>query len=159
MNKIQIVPLQKHYQMEKNTIDNKIINFINEHHVLNLSTSVNNMPYCAHCFYVFDEELNRFIFTSDIETKHAQQIIENTSVAIGIALETTMVGQIRGIQIIGNAIPLDGKEEIIASKIYLKKFPFAILKKTKMWSVEINYFKYTDNRLGFGKKIIWSKND
>ena len=144
--------------MESKPIDSKIIEFINEHHVLTLSTSMNNTPYCAHCFYVFDEENMRLIFTSDIETNHAQQVEINSNVAVGIALETTMVGQIRGIQITGKAQSLEGKEEKLAFKIYLKKFPFAILKKTKMWSVEIEYFKFTDNRLGFGKKIIWTKN-
>ena len=66
--------------MENQPIDSKIIEFINEHHVLTLSTSVKNTPYCAHCFYVFDEENTRLIFTSDVKTNHAQQIVSNSNV-------------------------------------------------------------------------------
>jgi uncharacterized protein YhbP (UPF0306 family) len=25
----------------------------------------------------------------------------------------------------------------------------------KLWQIKVSYFKLTDNRLGFGKKIIW----
>ena len=43
--------------------------------------------------------------------------------------------------------------------VYLKKFPFAILKNTALWYIEPTFLKFTDNRLGFGKKIIWEKAD
>ena len=39
----------------------------------------------------------------------------------------------------------------------LKKFPYAVLMKTTLWILEIEYIKMTDNRLGFGKKLIWEK--
>jgi len=25
----------------------------------------------------------------------------------------------------------------------------------KLWQIKVNYFKMTDNKLGFGKKLIW----
>ena len=42
-----------------------------------------------------------------------------------------------------------------ARKTYLKRFPFAVLGSTPLWAVELNFAKLTNNRLGFGKKLVW----
>jgi len=41
--------------------------------------------------------------------------------------------------------------------IYFKSFPYAVAMNPKPWQIKVNYFKMTDNKLGFGKKIIWSE--
>jgi len=41
--------------------------------------------------------------------------------------------------------------------VYIKKFPIAMLMDTHLWVVDLTYIKMTDNRLGFGKKLIWKK--
>jgi len=139
------------------TIDSKIIEFINEHHVLTLATSRNNEPYCANCFYVYLEDENVFVFTSDAETKHIQDVEIQNKVAASIVLETTMVGKIQGLQITGLlSMPQNELKQKI-SKAYLKKYPFAVLMKTTLWVLSPDFLKFTDNRLGFGKKIIWQK--
>jgi len=28
-----------------------------------------------------------------------------------------------------------------------------------LWQLDVTYFKFTDNRLGFGKKLIWKRNE
>jgi len=33
----------------------------------------------------------------------------------------------------------------------------AMLMDTTLWAVDLTHIKMTDNRLGFGKKIIWEK--
>ena len=54
-------------------VDERIIKFIKRHHTLNLATvSAEGLPYCAACFYAYDDKLNRLIFTSDEATRHAQ---------------------------------------------------------------------------------------
>ncbi len=137
--------------------EKRIVDFINEHHVLTLATSTENNPWCANCFYVYLEEENCFVFTSDNETKHVQDVITNSKVAGSVVLETNTVGKIRGIQFRGiMEIPGD-KLASKAKFTYLKRFPFAILMKTSLWVVKLNYIKMTDNRLGFGKKLIWEK--
>jgi uncharacterized protein YhbP (UPF0306 family) len=135
--------------------EKRIVDFISQHHVLTLATCVENNPWCANCFYVWLEDENCFVFTTDNTTKHAQDAIQNQNVAGSVVLETSVVGKIRGIQFRGTMqIP----ENELASKArfaYLKKFPFAVLMDTKLWIVKVNYIKMTDNRLGFGKKLIW----
>ncbi len=140
-----------------NKPDKKIINFIQKHHVLTLATSTDNIPWCANCFYVYSEEDNVFIFTSDHNTKHIKDVKENNAVAGSVVLETPAVGKIQGIQFTGKMyVP---KNDLFkkANKLYLKKYPFAKLMNTQLWILSPNFIKLTDNRLGFGKKLTWNK--
>lgn len=137
--------------------DKRIVDFIQKHHVLTLATSANNEPYCCSCFYVYDEAKNTFIFTSDLPTRHASEMLNNKNIAIAIALETTMVGKIRGIQICGTVNRLK-EEDFRRAKIkYIGKFPIAAFSELVLWEVTPDFIKFTDNRLGFGKKLIWEK--
>lgn len=137
--------------------EKRIVEFINEHHVLTLATCVENNPWCANCFYVYLEDENCFVFTSDDATKHVQDVMVNSNVAGSVVLETSTVGKIQGIQLRGT---MEIPKEELASKVklaYLKKFPFAVLMKTSLWILKPGYIKMTDNRLGFGKKLIWEE--
>lgn len=136
-------------------VDNRIIEFILKHHVLTLATSVGNSPYTSTCFYVYDEKENCFIITSDPETRHASEMLINRKIAGAIALETSIVGKIQGIQFTGITEELSDKEFNDAQKIYIKKFPVAALAKLHLWKIKPDFIKMTHNRLGFGKKLIW----
>ena len=137
-------------------IDQRIIDFIKRHHVLTLATVSNEgEPYCAACFYAYDKERNRLIFTSDDTTRHAQQMLQSSKVAIGITLETRIVGKVQGAQICG--IALRGNDE--DRKIYVKRFPYAAVAPLNLWAVEPTFIKLTDNTLGFGKKLIWNSQE
>ena len=138
-------------------IDKRIIDFIKEHHLLTLATTKDNIPYCANCFYVFNEKNNSLIFSSDNKTKHAQDFIANPNVAGSIALETKEVSKIQGVQLLGTILKLKGEELKIAKKQYLKAFPYARLMKPKLWAMRLTFIKMTHNKLGFGKKLVWEK--
>jgi uncharacterized protein YhbP (UPF0306 family) len=138
-----------------NQIEKRVIEFIAEHHIFTLATSKNNLPYACTCFYTYLPEENLFVFTSDKTTKHIADIEQQSMVAGAIALETSIIGKIRGIQFTGTIRELEGKELSIAHKAYIKQFPIAMLAKTTLWGIVPNFIKMTDNRLGFGKKIIW----
>jgi hypothetical protein len=138
-------------------IDHRITEFIQKHHVLTLATSNENIPWCANCFYVYLEEENLFVFTSDHETRHIQDVLKQDMVAGSVVLETNAIGKIRGLQFQGKI--REPEEPLLrhVRKAYLKRFPVAMLMKTTLWVVEPTMLKYTDNRLGFGKKLIWKK--
>lgn len=138
--------------------EKRIVDFINDHHVLTLATSIENNPWCANCFYIYLEEENCFVFTSDNTTKHVQDVLENANVAGSVVLETNIVGKIQGIQFRGTMEKSEGDLNSKAKKAYLKRFPYAVLMKTSLWILHLNHIKMTDNRLGFGKKLIWEKN-
>jgi uncharacterized protein len=138
-------------------MDKRIIEFIHEHHVLTLATSINNISYCANCFYVYLEEENVLVFTSDKDTRHAQEAMKNKQVSGSIVLETNVVGKIQGVQFMGEIVFPDGDLLKKCKKRYLKSFPYAVLMKTTLWLVRLNFIKMTDNRLGFGKKLVWEE--
>lgn len=140
-----------------NKPEKRIVDFLNEHHVLTLATSKNNKPYCANCFYAYLEYENCFVFTSDIDTKHIRDVMLQNEVAGSVVLETKTVGKIQGVQFTGLLLEPDKEQHKNAKKAYLKCFPYAVLMKTKLWILKIDFIKMTDNRLGFGKKLIWKK--
>jgi uncharacterized protein len=138
-------------------VDRRIIRFFKKHHVLTVATAVNNEPWCANCFYVYLEDINALVFTTDTETRHGKEFLINPEVAGSIVLETFVIGKIRGIQFRGTVS--EPQDDVLekAKSAYLKRFPVAMLMETRLWIVELSYIKMTDNRLGFGKKLIWSK--
>ena len=138
-------------------VDSRIIRFFRKHHVLTIATSVGNEPWCANCFYVYLEEENALVFTTDSTTRHGREFLENSLVAGSVVLETMVIGKIRGIQFQGKVSEPEGELLSKAKSAYLKRFPVAVLMDTRLWVVRLSYIKMTDNRLGFGKKMIWQE--
>jgi uncharacterized protein YhbP (UPF0306 family) len=138
-------------------LDKRIITFIRKHHVITLATSFKNKPYCCSCFYVYNEESNELLVTSDKGTRHIAEVMEQPYVSGAIALETTMVGKIQGIQFTGIMTELSGDEAAKMKIVYIKRFPVAAFADLLMWRIKPDFIKFTDNRLGFGKKMIWQQ--
>lgn len=143
--------------MDGVTLDKRFVDFIKDHHVMTIATVIDDEPWCASCFYSYLEELNAFVITSDPATKHASNFVSNKKIAGTIALETKIVGKIRGIQFQGEISTPMGELAAKAKTSYLKRFPFAIFLDSSLWIIEVSLIKMTDNRLGFGKKLFWKK--
>lgn len=125
--------------------------------MLTLATCAGSIPYCSNLFYTLLEKEFCLVFTSDKNTRHIIEASQNPVVAGSIVLETETVGKIQGLQFCGKITEVSGKLKIKAIAAYLKRFPYAALSGTPVWVVEITYTKFTDNRLGFGKKLVWEK--
>lgn len=136
-------------------IDKRIGDFIRKHHVLTLATVGDGTPHCSNLFYSYDE--GRFYVTSSQETLHARQAASNSLIAGSIVLETSVVGKLQGVQFRGKMFRPEDVELVTARKSYLKRFPFAAVMELDLWVIEISYIKFTDNRLGFGKKLVWER--
>ncbi|MEK6658764.1 MAG: pyridoxamine 5'-phosphate oxidase family protein [Campylobacterota bacterium] len=131
----------------------KIDSFLQKHHVLTLATAdVQELSAC-NLFYAFDIEKIAFVVASSDDTTHIKNITKNPKVAGAVVLETKIVGKIEGIQFRGDFLLLEDAE---LKKLYFKNFPYALAMNPKLWQIKINYFKLTDNTIGFGKKIIWT---
>ena len=137
--------------------DPKILAFLKKHHVLTLATVAGDQPWTANCFYAFMEEQMSFVFTSGYETRHIREVSQNKKVAGNVVLETGIIGKIQGIQFSGMLELAEGEALEKASSAYLKRFPFAALMDTTLWTLPVDYLKMTDNRLGFGKKLVWER--
>ena len=136
-------------------IDGRIVKFFRDHHVLTVATAVDGEPWCANCFYVYVEDENMLVFTTHAETRHGKEFLTNNLVAGSVVLETKIIGLIRGIQFQGTVCEPEGRLLEKVKSAYLRRFPVAMLMKTRLWVVSLTHIKMTDNRLGFGKKLIW----
>jgi len=130
----------------------KITAFIVKHHVMSLATTDMIKPSVCSLFYAYDESRLSFVVASSEDTLHVKNILQNSAVAGNIFLETREVGKIQGLQFDGTMTLLN---ESSLKKLYFKKFPYALAMMPKLWQIEVKTFKLTDNKLGFGKKIIY----
>jgi uncharacterized protein len=137
-------------------IDKRVVTFFKKHHVLTIATSTGNEPWCANCFYVYLEEENALVFTTGDDTRHGKEFAVNDLVAGAVVLETHIIGKIQGIQFQGNVSEPEAELFAAARRAYLMRFPVAALMDTRLWVVKLTLIKMTDNRLGFGKKLIWT---
>lgn len=128
-------------------MDAKIIKFIKKQHILSLCVSDENEIWVCSCFYAYNEDLNSLIIASDSHTKHIKIIQKNPKVAVNIALDTKIIGLIKGIQAKGEIYPCENKMP------YFKRFPYAMAINPDLYEIRLNYIKYTDNALE--KKLIW----
>jgi uncharacterized protein YhbP (UPF0306 family) len=110
-------------------------------------------------FYTLLEREFCLVFTSGKDTRHIMEVSQNPCVAGSIVLETETIGKIQGLQFCGKMTETSGKLKTKATIAYLKRFPYAALSGTPLWVIEITYTKFTDNRLGFGKKLVWKKEE
>lgn len=141
--------------------DERIVKFIKKHHVLTLATSQGAQSWCCNCFYAMDRNKMELYFLSDETTRHGAEMLNNEKVSGSIVLESKIVGKLQGIQFMGTAHLSIGDDQKSAKSTYLKRFPYAIASNSPVWVVKIDLIKFTDNTLGFGKKLFWEreKND
>ena len=140
-----------------NSIDPRIIKFVKKHHVLTLATSKEEQAWGCNCFYAFDDEKLEFYFLTEEATRHASEILTNNKVAGSIVLESKLVGKLQGVQFSGIAYRPKDDELSNAKAKYLKRFPYAIAANTPYWAIRVDIIKFTDNTLGFGKKLLWNR--
>lgn len=137
-------------------VDGRIVRFIGRHHVMTLATvSAAGLPYCANLFYAYLPERNLFVFTTDTATRHGSEMAACSHVAASVVLETRTVGLVQGLQIEGTAERPEGDLLQEARNAYIRRFPYAAVADLSLWTLAPTLLKLTDNKLGFGKKLIW----
>ena len=110
-------------------------------------------PYCFSCFYAFNDEEIMLYFKSSEDSHHSGLLKKNAMVAGTILPDKLGLFQIKGIQFEGIVLPDDPK----AAAYYYQKHKVAIAIAGEIWTIRINKIKFTDNSLGFGKKILWER--
>ena len=132
----------------------KIETFLAKHHVLMLATSRENLPQTCTLFYAYRSEDVCFVVASDAKTEHIQNVLANPHIAGTVALEAKTVGKIEGLQFKGVMETVTDKK---IQKSYFNAFPYARALNPTLWVIRPETMKLTDNRLGFGKKLTWSR--
>ena len=137
-------------------MDDRIIDFLSNNHLLSLATSKENIPHACNCYYVYDQTQQVLIFSSDSKTKHANHFLDNPYVSATISKDNIDYKKIQGIQLTGVVHSIQ-KDLDRYTEVYSNKFPFAKNMPLFLWFLEIISVKMTDNNLGFGNKINWQK--
>jgi uncharacterized protein YhbP (UPF0306 family) len=136
-------------------LDERIVSFMQSQSNLTLAVSESNIPYCANCFYTWSEKENSLIIKSKRETNHIRVALKNKSVAGTIVPDALNKTRIQGIQFTGVISKPDGALLNAAENIYYNKYPYAKVVSGEIWMIELWAIKFTDNHMGFGKRLEW----
>jgi uncharacterized protein YhbP (UPF0306 family) len=102
------------------SIKKLIQDYLKKARAMQISTSVNNKPWCATVYYVYDKNWNLY-WISKPSTRHSKEIGKNAKVAGAIVYDQVPSRTVRGLQFEGVAELLSGVEEEVASKVYIKQ--------------------------------------
>ncbi|EBB2409613.1 hypothetical protein CJE35_17330 [Salmonella enterica] len=111
--------------------------------------------WCANAFYLFDAQNVALYLLTEDKTRHAQMSGARAPVAGTVNGQPKTVARIRGVQFKGEIRRLEGQESDAARKAYLRRFPVARVLPAPVWEIRLDEIKFTDNTLGFGKKLHW----
>jgi len=113
--------------------------------------------WCFSFFYAFNKAEGLLYYKSSEDTRHSGIIMENPFVAGTILPDKLNLLQIKGVQFEGAVIPFEDPLAKGAYAAYHKRFPFSIAMPGQVWTIRLDAVKYTDNSLGFGAKLHWTR--
>ena len=125
-----------------------ISRWLAKQHVVTWCVQQEGELWCANAFYLFDAQKVAFYILTEEKTRHAQMSGPQAAIA----------GTVNGVQFKGEIRRLEGEESDLARKAYNRRFPVARMLSAPVWEIRLDEIKFTDNTLGFGKKMIWLRN-
>lgn len=144
--------------MNQTEVTKTIIEFIDSQKCLSLCCQKpNGLPYCFSCFFAFNSNEMMLYFKSSSDTNHIEYLKLNQLLAGTILPDKLRNLVVQGIQFEGKLILDDEIKLKKASRIYHKKYPFALVIPGEVWTIEIESIKMTDSTKGFGTKLHWFK--
>ena len=157
-----------------------VLAFLQQHHVMTLATQgaaaaagdtdgddgdsvdTDSCPWAAAVVYAHDA--TTLYFLSSARSRHARDLARDARVAVSIQSQPADWKDIRGIQLQGRAVQLEGAERLAAMARYGLRFPIvgnlarapaAIVQafaKVSWYRVDAKYLFFIDNSKGFGHR-------
>ncbi|MDO4878495.1 MAG: pyridoxamine 5'-phosphate oxidase family protein [Neisseria sp.] len=143
-------------------IPQNIADFFRSNHVVSIAAAGEGRPWCACCFYVFDEARATLIVLTSRNSRHGALMLDNPQVAGTVAGQPQGFAQISGIQLSARAECLTDKEQRAAAlSRYTAVHPLAkaMALKTDVWLLFLENVKFTDNKLVFAQKTHWQREE
>ncbi|UIV47193.1 YhbP family protein [Escherichia coli] len=131
-----------------------ISRWLAKQHVVTWCVQQEGELWCANAFYLFDAQKVAFYILTEEKTRSADERAAGGSCRNG-KRSAENVALIRGVQFKGEIRRLEGEESDLARKAYNRRFPVARMLSAPVWEIRLDEIKFTDNTLGFGKKMIW----
>ncbi|MGL5699532.1 MAG: YhbP family protein [Kluyvera sp.] len=132
-----------------------ISRWLSKQHVVSWCVAKEGELWCANAFYVYDPQRVVFYLLSDDNTRHGQMTGQQAPVAGTVNGQPKTVALIRGVQFKGEIRRLEGEESEQKRALYTRRFPVARTLSASVWELRLDELKFTDNTLGFGKKLHW----
>jgi len=150
------------------SVSDKVRKYITEHDTMCLASSYRGRAWASPLFYQVDSEL-RLYFISDPNTRHIQNALNNSGVAVSIFDQKQAWQSIQGVQIEGHLATVSDENRLHVESLYCEKFPFInkLLETTdnddakrvkeqflasKFYVVTPDFVRFIDNARGFGFK-------
>ena len=141
-------------------MDKRISQFIRRQTCLSCcSVDPEGNPWCFSAFYAFHEEGQLLFVKSSSSSRHGESLAKNRRVAGTLLPDKLSLLHIKGVQFEGELLAADHPAARDAYASYHKRFPFSIAMPGEVWTIRLQYVKFTDNSLGFGKKLNWSREE
>ncbi len=145
--------------------DERLVAFLRQHRVLTLAVvEPQGTPYAAALFYALDHPPLRLYVLTGAHTRHGRALRHSARVAGTVQRDRQEWRSIQGVQFTGTCRPLEGEERDRAWRVYTARFTFLrrpppalarALLRVELWSIEPDWVRLIDNRLGFGHKEEW----
>ncbi|WP_105631250.1 YhbP family protein [Cronobacter dublinensis] len=134
---------------------NAISQWLAKQHVVTYCVGREDALWCANAFYVYDRERVAFYLLSDTKSRHGEMAGRLARVAGTVNGQTKTVARIRGVQFAGELRLVEAPESEALRERYNRRFPVARVMSSPLWEIRLDEIKFTDNTLGFGKKLAW----
>ncbi len=131
--------------------------WLSKQHVVAWCVAQGEDIWCSNAFYWFSPDEMALYILSDEKSRHGVMAGVGARIAGTISGQPKTVALIRGVQFGGYIRPLAGAEAEAATAHYYHRFPMARALKAPVWEIRLDEIKFTDNTLGFGKKIRWQR--
>ena len=139
-----------------------VAQYLQRHHVMTLATCGVDGPWAAAVFYV--NVGPTLYFLSSPSSRHCRHLGHDPRCAAAVQDDTGDWTQVKGIQLEGRALQLQGDEEAHARQCYAYKFPLvarldsapapiaAALAKVHWYRLQAAQMHFIDNSRGFGQR-------
>jgi uncharacterized protein len=146
-------------------LNEQILDYLKSHNTMTLATCAGDVPWAATVFYASDD-LQLYFFSSP-EARHSLNLSANARVAVTIQEDYKDWRVIKGIQLEGKVVLVDGViEKAKAMAVYARKYADVIklftdpasgifhkaFLKVKFYRVTPEKVFFIDNEQGFGKR-------
>jgi uncharacterized protein len=143
----------------------QVLSYLETHNTMTLATCSSDVPWAATVFYASNDL--RLYFFSVPDSRHCQNLAANPRLAVTIQEDYRDWRKIKGIQLEGTAMQLDGlAEKAKAMAVYARKYPeiiklftnpasglfYQAFLKVKFYCIIPERLFFIDNEQGFGKR-------
>ena len=143
----------------------QVLDYLKTHNTMTLATCAGDAPWAATVFFASDD-LKLYFFSAP-DSRHCQNLAANARVAVTIQEDYKDWRKIKGIQLEGRVVLVDGiMEKAKAMAVYAIKYPEVIklftdptsgvfhkaFLKVKFYCVLPEKLFFIDNEQGFGKR-------